>query len=44
MVAVRSNVAPWEADLELIGEIRFELQQQFNKFEEKAKQKEMYDH
>ena len=40
-----ANVAPWEANLQLIGEIRLELQQQFDKFEEeKAKQKEMYDH
>ena len=45
LVVVRGNVAPWEANLELIGEIRLELQQQFDKFEEeKAKQKEMYDH
>ena len=45
LAAVRGNVAPWEADLELIGEIRLELQQQFDKSkEEKAKQKEMYDH
>ena len=43
--AVRGNIAPWGADLDLIGEIRLELQQQFDKFEEeKAKQKEMYDH
>ena len=29
----------------IIGEIRLELQQQFDEFEEeKAKQKEMYDH
>ena len=35
---------PWEVDLEFIGEIMFELQQQFDEFEEKAKQKEMYDH
>ena len=45
LVAVTGNIAPWEADLELIGEIRLELQQQFDKFEEeKTKQKEMYDH
>ena len=45
LVAVRGNIAPWEADLEFIGEIRLELQQQFDEFEEeKAKKKEMYDH
>ena len=44
LAAVRGNVAPWEANLEFIGEIRLELQQQFDEFEEKAKQKEMYDH
>ena len=45
LAVVRGNIAPWEAVLELIGEIRLELQQQFDKFEEeKAKQKEMYDH
>ena len=34
-----------QADLELIGEIRLDLKQQFDKFEEeKDKQKEMYDH
>ena len=45
LAAVTGNIAPWKADLEFIGEIRLELQQQFDKFEEeKAKQKEMYDH
>ena len=45
LAAVRGNIAPWEVDLEFIGEIRLELQQQFDEFEEeKAKQKEMYDH
>ena len=45
LAAVRGNVVPWEANLQLIGEIRLELQQQFDEFEEeKAKQKEMYDH
>ena len=44
LAVVRGNVAPWEADLEFIREIRLELQQQFDKFEEKAKQKEMFDH
>ena len=45
LVVVRGNIAPWEADLKFIGEIRLELQQQFDEFEEeKAKQKEMYDH
>ena len=45
LAAVKGNIAPWEVDLEFIGEIRLELQQQFDEFEEeKAKQKEMYDH
>ena len=45
LIDLKGNVAPWEANLELIGEIRLELQQQFDKFEEeKVKQKEMYDH
>ena len=44
LAVVRGNVAPWGADLELIGEIRLELQQQFDKLEEKDKQTEMYDH
>ena len=44
-VVGRGNIAPWQANLELIGEIRLELQQQFDKFEEeKDKQKEMDDH
>ena len=45
LVVVRGNITPWEVDLEFIGEIRLELQQQFEEFEEdKAKQKEMYNH
>ena len=45
LVVVRGNIAPWEADFKFIREIRLELQQQFDGFEEeKAKQKDMYDH
>ena len=44
LAVVRENITPWEVDLEFIGEIMFELQQQFDEFEQKAKQKEMYDH
>ena len=39
LVAVRGNIAPWEADLELIGEIRLELRQQFDKFERRLNKK-----
>ena len=45
LATIRGNIVPWGADLELIGEISLELQQQCDKFEEeKAKQNEMYDH
>ena len=40
LAVVRGNITPWEVDLEFIGDIRLELQQQFDEFEEeKAKQK-----
>ena len=39
LVVVRGNVAPWEANLKFIGEIRLELQQQFDKFEEEKANK-----
>ena len=41
LVGIRGNVAPCEVDSEVIGEIRLELQQQFEQYEvEKTNQKE----
>ena len=41
LAAIRGNVAPCEADSKVIGEIRLELQQQFEQYElEKTNQNE----
>jgi hypothetical protein len=44
LVAIRGQIKPCEAPLEEIGQIKLELQSQFEKFEEdKDKQKELND-